>query len=130
MSQDIQLPDVGQASELLDRVYADAFFSKMAEYGYTPRTEADAVAMLETAAQTDQLPDETEKVAADSTFVAINSELSQLLAGQGLATPTFEDGVKQAAFTYATDANIYKSVLALKAAQAEALAQEATSNKQ
>jgi hypothetical protein len=126
MSNDIQLPDVDKASQLIDTVYADAFFSKLAEFGFQPQNEADAVAMLETGMQTDHLPHpEAEKTAAVSPFAAINQELASVLRAEGaIQTPSYEDGIKQAAFAYATAPDVYKSVLALKTAQAEAFAAE------
>jgi len=43
MSQDnnqaeFQLPEVDKAAEVLDSLYAEAFFAKMAEYGHVPQT--------------------------------------------------------------------------------------------
>jgi len=126
MSKDIQLPNVDQASQLIDTVYADAFFSKLAEFGFQPQNETDAVAMLETGLQTDYLPDpKAEKSAEASPFVAINQELASVLQNSNTAPAlSTADHVKQAAFAYATAPDVYKSVLALKAAQAEAFAAE------
>lgn len=114
MSQDIELPGIEKAAELIDSIYVDAFFSKLAEFGYQPRTEDDVAAMLQTGFQTDYLPNPTEKQAAASPFVQINAQLGQLLNPQH-----GQDAVKQAAFALATDPDVYKSVLAVKAAQAE-----------
>lgn len=123
---EVNLPGVNDAVGVLDAVYVDAFFSKLAEHGYQPRTDADAAAMLETGVQTDSIPNEpTEKSASDSPYAAINERLRSTLAEQGLvAPPSADEQIKSAAFMYAQNPDVYASVLAVKAAEAQAILDE------
>jgi hypothetical protein len=134
MSQDnnqaeFQLPEVDKAAEVLDSLYAEAFFAKMAEYGHVPQTESDAYAMLETAAQLDAVDnDPAVKQAQEqgSPYAVANDSLKAVLSPQAGSNAYQQEeaiGVKQAAYALAQDPSLYASVLAVKAAEAEALSE-------
>lgn len=118
---DLKLPALDEAVGTLDAVYADIFFSKMAEYGYHPQTQEDMVSMLETAAYLDTI-DTSEKTASAGVFADANAKLKQAMAAEGLLNPAQlvqEEtlGIKQAAFAMAQEPALYTAVLTLKAAQ-------------
>ena len=114
-----QLPPVEKAAELLDRIYVDAFFSKMAEYGHFPNSEQDAIGMLETAVALDAVdPAPQEKVSNDK-YAQANQNLQAYLGQQGILPDPEVDSIKQAAYALAHDADVYRSVLSVLAAQAE-----------
>ena len=132
-NQQFELPDLTDSVGMLDSLYAEAFFSKMAELGHVPQTEQDAVGMLETAFQLDMVsgeegPQKTaeEHYAHQSHYAAANHSLKEVLAHAGYG-PSEEEveqvGIKQAAAALAQDSGLYKSVLTVKAAEAEALDQ-------
>lgn len=138
MSEDFQLPNPEQAIGVLDSLYAEAFFNKMAEYGLVPETQEGALAMLETAAQLDALPEQpSEKSASVDPFVDANEKLASVLQQHGVGpdrAQVQQDSVKQAAAALSTNPDLYASVLSLKAAEAMAAesdgqeeSQEATS---
>lgn len=125
MANALQLPEAGDSAALLESLFADAFFGKMAEYGFEPQSEREAVSMLETAYHLDTLPEEAPTVKSasySSPFESANNALKQVLVDNGLISA--QDivnekmaGVKQAAFACATDPRIYSAVLAVKAAE-------------
>jgi len=126
---EFQLPEVEKAAEVLDSLYAEAFFAKMAEFGHVPQTESDAMAMLETAAQLDAVDNDPAVKQAEehgSAYAVANDSLKEVLAQSEL--PTFQQdesvGIKQASYALAQDPSLYASVLAIKAAEAEALAEQ------
>jgi hypothetical protein len=125
MSQaEFQLPDVGESVAVLDNLYAEAFFSKMAEYGYAPADIGEAENMLETAAYLDELPEESthqKSAAADSPYTDANANLKEVLASAGMIDVRGEElvGIKQASYACAQNADLYKAVLAVKAAEAQ-----------
>lgn len=122
MPQDINLPSVEDAVGLLDNVYADVFFSKLAEFGFAPQTEEGMLSALETAAYLDAV-DGGQKQASVDPFVDANSKLKQALANENLVNPAVfaqqnHAAVKQAAYAIASNPDVYKAVLAVKTAQA------------
>jgi len=131
---DIQLPGLDESAALLDRVYGDAFFSKMAELGHVPQTQQDAIGMLETAFSLDMVdPGQPEKQASESPYASANESLKQVLNEQGIGPgPEGEKqaAAKQTAYALAHDVNVYKSVLGVKAAEAAYQAQATDSGDQ
>jgi hypothetical protein len=126
-NQEFQLPEIEKSAETLDALYAEAFFAKMAELGHVPETEADAVAMLETAAQLDAVDNDPAVKQAEeqgSPYAVANDSLNDVLSHSELPTFSQEEsvGIKQAAYALAQDPGLYASVLSVKAAEAEALA--------
>ena len=122
---EFQLPEVEKAAEVLDSLYAEAFFAKMAEFGHIPQSESDALAMLETAAQLDLVsndPAVTQAEEQGSPYAYANESLKEVLAHA--EQPSEEVGIKQASYALAQDPSLYASVLAVKAAEAEALAEQ------
>ena len=129
-AEEFQLPDTSESAGLLDQLYAEAFFGKMAEFGIAPQTEEGAQAMLETAYQLDMVDDapaiKEAQVAADP-FVDANMKLAHVLSQSGINTDAQVDveqhnldTIKQASFALSQDSDLYKAVLAVKAAEADA----------
>ncbi len=123
------LPAVDAAADnLFQGVYGRVFFHKLAQAGFVPRTEAQAQYMLKVA-QTVREAEEAEaiKTASDSNdpYAAAYHHLEQAVAQRGLKLPGRMDAAsreysfKQAAAALASDPDIYDSVLAVKAAEAE-----------
>ena len=124
MSATPELPSADQATATLDQLYGERFLSKMAEYGYVPGNEQEAMAMLETAAQLDSLP-ETKAAAQEpvNPFAQANEQLSAHLSSQGYDL----DFQKQAAeherqtlvTALASNPEIYKAALVTELSQGE-----------
>lgn len=114
-----QLPSTDDAAAVLDGIYADVFFSKMAEFGLVPETQDGALSMLETAAYLDQA-DTAVKQAGVDPFVNANELLKQALAQENIidSGAQVRTAVKQAAVGLASNPEIYKAVLAIKTAAA------------
>jgi hypothetical protein len=116
-SEQLQLPGVDEASGLMDQLYQEAFFGKMAELGFVPQNEKEATAMLDTAIQLDVVEETTDKEA--SFFQDANSALREVLVENGVSdAPQVQEqeGLKQAAFALAQNPDLYRSVLTLQAA--------------
>ena len=132
-NEQLALPELNNSVGMLDSLYAEAFFGKMAEYGHVPQTQEDAIGMLETAYQLDMVSgdEETQKVAAAqhanySHYANANNSLKEVLSSAGYGPSHQEveqNGIKQAAYALAQDPNLYSSVLTVKAAEAEAIEQ-------
>ena len=119
------LPSPADAQAVLDNLYQEAFFTKLAEFGHQPATQEDAIAMLETGYQLDLLPDNSKQQKQAGQYAAANGLLKQALAEGGVETGLAantkqEAGIKQAAYTVANDPTYYGAVLALHMAQAAA----------
>lgn len=112
----IQLPDAQAAGELLNGLYQDVFFGKLAELGYQPQTAEDAHAMLTIGYQLDVAEQAQQKAAShESPIVRAQRLLSEKLAEFGLMPPADPDAVtKQAAAALARDPNVYGAILALQ----------------
>lgn len=108
-----------EASAALDSVYADVFFSKMAEYGFVPQTQEDMLGMLESAAYLDSIPEQgPTKTASHGAFAEANAQLKQAMVAANLISPEQlhqqqDMAVKQAAFALAHEPELYAAVLAL-----------------
>ena len=128
---DIQLPGLDESAALLDQIYGEAFFAKMAELGHVPASQEDAIGMLETAYQLDMVsPDQPEKQAS-SPYAAANESLKQVLGEyNGGGGHDKQAEALQAAYALAHDVNVYKSVLGVKAAEAAYAVQEAERGEQ
>ena len=64
---------------LLEKVYAPAFFNKLAEFGVVPQTEEEAAGLLELAAKTKVAGVEPQGSELGSIVKQANSSLDQLL---------------------------------------------------
>lgn len=121
MSQnnDLKLPAVDDAIGMLDGLYADVFFNKMAEYGLVPQTQEGMVSMLETAAYLDMVDQGSTKSASEDPFVQANAALKEVLAHENYIDRSAGEvaGIKQAAFALAQNPDLYKAVLSVKTAQ-------------
>ena len=133
-AEQFTLPGASESTELLDQLYTEAFFGKMAEYGYTPQTAEGAQAMLESAYQLDMV-DDTPAPAATDPFVDANTKLAHVLARQGKDTGVQQirqgralDNIKHAAVSLAQDANLYRAVLSVKAAEAAMAGADSTAS--
>lgn len=124
----LNLPPVDEAIANLDRLYIDAFFNKMAEYGFVPETHEAAEAMLATAYKIDMLsqdPQVKQALAENDAFVAADRDLDALLYGEsekqasGYFDRTPDTAIKQAALALAENADLYKSALSVIVAQAD-----------
>lgn len=124
MSHDLNM-SAADASSALDSVFADIFFSKMAEYGFVPETEEGAMSMLETAAYLDSIPGQTvAKQASADPYVEAGALLKQAMAANNLINPAVlaqqeSASIKQAAYALAHEPELYKAVLALNSGAAE-----------
>lgn len=119
------LPNTDEAyGTLFENVHSQVFFGKLAQLGYTPTTDREAQDLLQIAANLRDVAG-PEKAAA-SRFNGASQALSAV-------TPTSpavvqqrkqlqDAAVKQAAAQLAQNPEIYNAVLALKAAEAAALA--------
>jgi hypothetical protein len=114
-NNDVELPDVEQSAEVLDDLYRQAFFGKLAELQVVPQTEEDAVSLLKTAARLDAVPDEQSQKQANSFFQDADSALEYVLgASEVSAQPAFE--TKSAAVQLAADPGLYAAALSVFAA--------------
>lgn len=124
-----QLPDPQTAYQnIFDGVHQRVFFHKLAQLGYVPTNEKQAAAMLELAGNLRMVEEEAAVKQAESSydpFEAANDALKTTLGQYGFSGPrdnaANEEAVaiKQAAAAWSEDPDIYNSVLALKAYEAE-----------
>lgn len=117
------LPDPQTAyATLFDGVHAEVFFTKLAHYGHTPRTEQEAFDLLQLAGRLRIAPEIAEKQAS-SVYGEAVSALDQVLSGhpQVQASRVASDNalIKEAAASLAKDPECYNSVLALKILEAQ-----------
>lgn len=125
------LPDPQTAyNTLLEGVHAKVFFHKCAAAGYAPRSQEEALVMLDTAGKL-RAVFESEQVKAagarDNPYVQMNSSLDRVMDQYGLGrekTAEIETGYREAAAHLMQDPTFYNSVLSLKAAEAEAVRAE------
>ena len=129
------LPDVQTAyNTLFDGVHQQVFFNKLASYGFVPQNEKEAAEMLELAGKLRYVEGEEEKIAADSSrlsnaTVALDNVLGiprEQQEKQSAANDEFT-AISQAAAQLAEEPAFYNSVLALKAAEAAAYADQEAS---
>lgn len=119
------LPDTQTAfAKAFTDVHQRIFFSKCAAAGYVPQTVQDAEVMLKTAARL-RYEEENVKQAADanSPYLAAAQSLEQVLGPQrgSIKAAEAEHAYAQVAQDFMQDAELYNSVLSLKAAEAEDL---------
>lgn len=127
------LPDPQTAyTHLFQNVRADVLFRKLASYGIQPTTDKEAEDLLELAGKL-RLAEESQpiKQAGQSRFGEPNLALDRVLGDKGLDGPVKQAAsqeqnlaVQQYACRLAEDPYIYNAVLALKQAQADALAEQ------
>lgn len=119
-----QLPDAATAyNTVLNTVHADAFFAKLAEYGYRPTSVEDAQDMLAIGLRLDQAS-QAEKQASQSPYAVARQALEQELAHRGVihqdeANVSEINRVKAAAWQYAQDPQIFTSALVLASLRAQ-----------
>lgn len=128
MSQNQGLPDGQQAYQALyEGVHAEVFFQKCAAAGIVPRTIEDANHMLDDALRLRGLEGQQKQAeAVDSPFAALHTSLGHVLEANGFGgvkQAEEEQAINQMAAHLAQDPLYYNSVLALKAAEAEEIAQ-------
>jgi hypothetical protein len=129
-TQENLLPDPETAYQnLFDGVHQRVFFHKMASYGYVPQSPHQAALWLQMAGKLRAADQEfAVKQAEDALdpFEAANAALDRQLVQSGFKMAHDEEAisVKQAAEAWMEDPTIYNSVLALKAAEAEYIAQQ------
>lgn len=122
------LPDVQTAYNVMTNIGNRVFFSKCAAAGYEPRTEQEALSMLEMAAKL-RLVDEQNGVkqaaAQESPFAVMNSDLDRAMSAQGFTTNRdVASGRRDVAVKIAQENNVYNAVLVLRANQAATIDRE------
>ena len=123
------LPDSGTAyNHLFTTAHARVFFTKLASvYGYPSDTPEAQQELLHLAGRL-RTVNQAEKQAAASPYGAALSSLDQVMGGAGMNQAARhqeqEMAIKQAAAELATDPMVYNSVLALKAQEAAAVAEQ------
>lgn len=121
MSQ--SLPDIDTAAAtIFDRVHADAFFAKLAEYGHVPQSRDEAKSLLELSAKLASTEAKLQtKQASAGCYAQATSALDQLLDN----APANREHVKKAAaerkaLALLHDSDIYLSAASLKLAEVQA----------
>ena len=127
MSNEPKLPSPEEAyKNLFDGVHTQVFFGKLASYGIQPATEKEAMDLLTLAGQLRHVDGSEKQAAEQSRFEGATSALGSIIgetpAGRQQQAAASEQAVKQAAEELMQDADIYNSVLSLKAAEAALLA--------
>jgi hypothetical protein len=126
------LPDPGTAyNHLFGNAHARVFFTKLAAvYGFPAETPEDQQYLLQLAGRLRHVA-QSEKEAADSPYGSALSALDQVMGATGMDQPVQaarhqeqEMAIKAAAAELAEDPMIYNSVLALKANEAAAVAEQ------
>lgn len=117
------LPTAEDAYAMLFRdVHEQVFFRKCAAAGFVPRTEAEAVTMLNIAGKLRAVSENSQVKAAgaqDNALVQMDAGLDRWLADNGFGPSVPEDvGFRKAAAELAADPAVYNAVLALKAEEA------------
>lgn len=132
MSTSNQLPDAGTAyNHLFGNVHARVFFTKLASvHGYPAETPESQNELLQLAGRLRHVA-QAEKQAAASPYGTALSSLDQVMGAAGMDQPMqaaryqeAEMAIKQAAAELANDPGVYNSVLALKANEAAAVAEQ------
>lgn len=123
--------EVDQAfGTILDRVDADAFFSKLASYGIEPRSQEEARELMGLGFKLTAVQDVLEKQSQAgqmSKLASLNASLDQVLREAGIAAPNtqlVDAGVKAAAAAYLQDPAVYAAARTIKLAQTAALQQQ------
>jgi hypothetical protein len=125
------LPDQDTAYDtLFNGVQQRVFFQKMASRGYTPQNAQQAQTMLDTAGRINAVAEHTQvKTAAaqNDPYAMAGRALDAVLGQVGLDGPIKQaqdretaNAYQNAAYYFAQDPAIYNSVLAMKAAEAQA----------
>ena len=122
-----KLPEPADAyNHLFDGVHTQVCFGKLASYGIRPETEKEAQDLLQLAGQLRHVEGSEKQAAEQSRFQGATSALGSIIgetpAGRQQQAAASEQAVKQAAEELMQDADIYNSVLSLKAAEAAILA--------
>lgn len=135
-NQQAALPKPEDAyNQLFGQVHSRVFFTKLAQvYGFPVETAKDQENLLQLAGRLRHVA-QAEKVAAESPYGSALSSLDQVMGASGMDQPMraarFQEeamSIKEAAAELATDPSIYNAVLALKAQEAEQVAQQLGAN--
>lgn len=108
MTAQLELPDAQQAAGVMESIYTQRFFDKLAELGIHPQTELEKRAALETALRLDSLPEAPEPTPQNNFFLAANEKLAQLMTQQAPRAKTAQE-----AYHLATEPVFYRAALAL-----------------
>jgi hypothetical protein len=116
---------------LLSDVHGQVFFGKLAQHGFTPKTEKEANDLLELAGKlraVQEDPRTKQAAEANSPYSQANAALDQALGQSGFkkqASAQEQDlALDQAAQKAASDPDIYNSILSLKAAEAQGIREQ------
>jgi len=130
--QQVQLLDPDSAYALVHhKVYSPVFFSKLAsDFGIQPQSEAEAMEMMNMAAQLREAHEQGQTKAASgghgTMLGAAREHLNNALANEGYDVSQPTDGlVEKAAADVANDPEIAHAVLSLQAGAAHAMAAQA-----
>jgi hypothetical protein len=124
-------PEAG-FDHLMENIHGQVFFTKVAAAGFAPENEAQMRSQLELAGKLRQMQQhqQSTKVAADNDpYAQANQSLDNVLEKRGMvnhAAAAHQDelAISEAAARAMQDPGIYNSVLAIKAAEAQAAAEE------
>lgn len=131
MSKQNLLPDPQSAFDhVFSEVHQRVFFSKCAAAGLPARNQQEAEWMLNTAGnlrQLEQVSQTKQAADTDNPYYQANAALNQLMTQMGFAQPQPAEqvmAIKSAAADLAQNPDIYNSILALKAAEAQQIQEE------
>ena len=130
-NQQNTLPDPEQAYGLLStQIEQQAFFGKLAQHNIVPQTEKEAVDLMDMSAKLELAlgPAGQEKAAQSNSLIGIAAaSLNQALGNnptvKSAAAQDRDRAIHNAAVNLAKNAEIYDSVLSLKQAEADEIAE-------
>ena len=107
-----QMEKIAEAQNVVfEKVYMPAFFSKLAEFGIQPETEAEASEILEIAAKVKMAGAQPEQSPRESLLKTANAALDQIL-GSDSAMENVQSNLE-------VDTELKQALAALKAGQSE-----------
>lgn len=125
MSYENTLPDIDTAANVIfERVHADAFFAKLAEYGHVPQNQDEALALLELSGQLATIEQDQTKQASAGPYTTALSSLGLALNAQGhnpIAERNKVASAQSRAVALMHDPDVYVSAAAIKLAEASAV---------
>jgi hypothetical protein len=114
--------DIAAATQLIRQVDAEQFFAKMAELGYAPHSEQDAIDMLETSFAIERVesdPSLVKQAVGVSLYGAAKQDLLKLAGVEPDLPVVVSRQRKQAAEAYLENPQIAEATLSLLLAQAQ-----------
>lgn len=120
-----QLPDYETAvNTIAAHVDYDSFMNKLASLGFAPGNDDEAQAVYELGWKLDQASQVPAiKAASAGLFAQASKDLDRVLDKHGVKSAAADERLAKA-YAYATQPEIYLSTLAIKTAEAEAMANQ------